>query len=513
MAKVITYLSVICLCWISLIPGQSYAQLSYNPINMGLGGGGTAYLQGSEALFVNPANLYFQDDQSRAHVSFLYNGFHFDTLLPFDNRTDQLKSYRETILVHENENQFIRLNNQEKTALIDRNYRNGSDKRNLMSQADLQWLGVSWRGQDRAYAIALRTRIGNHYQLGKGIYADTGGSFEEYGFVNQSFIQRYQVLHEVSFGYSESFTFLNGRNPGQSEFIVGIAPKLVIAGGGYEVEYVNIFSFDESDLLWNREIEYSQISSGIFSENNIRNFSSSPSINQNIQDAGYRNLFEPTGYGAGIDLGLTYLIHLNSNFTSHQQHPQQPERSLRLSVSITDFGLIRVQNDPYQFDLSEQQIGRSGLGTGSDILFMGTPNEFYHFLSNLGDLPTFELGSESRESYNQFLPASMQTGFMFHFDWFKLMADASYSVIENAFKPDGLVSYIGTEIRPFNFLPLRAGTRLSKNYSSYYSFGAGFETPLFDINAAILFNSGDKNDPVISSEIIGASVIGVTFHL
>jgi hypothetical protein len=511
--KKYTYNLIIWLCWLVLTPGISSAQLSYNSINMGLGGGGTAYLQGSESLFVNPANLYFQDQESRTHVAFFQSGFHFDTLLPFEKRSDQIRSYRETILVHDNPNQFIRLNQDDRSALVNRNYSNGSDKRNLMSQADLQWLGVSWRGAERAYAIALRTRIGNHYQLGKGIYADTNYVSEEFGFINQSLFQRYQVLHEVSFGYSESFTFLNGQSPGQSEFIVGIASKFVLAGGGFEVGYSNIYSFDESNSLWNRDIEYTQVSSGLFSENDIRNFTNRSPANHHTQDFGKQNLFEPTGYGAGIDLGITYLIHLSPNYSSLQRQPHQPERSLRLSVSITDFGLMRIERDPYQFELSEQQTGITGDRPLSDALFTGAPNEFYHFLTDFGHLPNFELGSEIRESYNQLLPASMQTGFMFHFDWFKVMADASYTMIENAFKPDGLVSYFGTEIRPFTFLPLRAGTRLSKNYAPYYSFGAGFETPFFDINAAILFNSGYKNDSVISSEIIGASVIGFTFHL
>lgn len=480
---------------------------------MGLGGGGTAYLQGGESLFVNPANLYFNDRQKKTQISLIQSGFHFDALLPFDNRSDQFRKYRKTLILHEYSNELTRLNNDERATLIKRNYPNGAEKRNLMSQADLKWLGISWIDKDRAYAIALRTRIGNHYQIGKGIYTETSSRPEEFGVINQSFFQRYQVLHEVSFGYSESFTFLNGQNPGQSEFIVGIAPKLVIAAGGFEVGYRNIYSMDESNSDWNREIEFSQISSGLFSENDVRTFSSRFPNDHLTPDAGYRNLFEPTGYGAGIDLGITYQIHFNPNYSTLNQNLREPERSLRFSVSITDVGLMRIKNDPYQFELSEEQSGRAGIGPLSDVIFTGVPNEFYHFLSDFGDLPNFESGTETREAYNRLLPASMQTGFLFHYDWFKVVADASYTVIENAFKPDGIVSYFGTEIRPFTFLPLRAGTRVSKNYTPYYSFGAGFETPSFDINAAIIFNSGDNNDPGISSEIVGASVIGFIFHL
>ncbi|MEX2411795.1 MAG: DUF5723 family protein [Candidatus Paceibacterota bacterium] len=480
---------------------------------MGLGGGGTAYIQGSESLFVNPANLYFQKRDNRAQISFLQNGFHFDSLLPFDKTSDRLKSYRESIIIHDNSNEFIRLNHQDRAELINRNYSNGSDRRNLMSQVDLHWLGVSWRGENRAYAFALRTRIGNQYQIGKGIYDEISDIPNNLGLVNQSFNQRYQVLHEVSFGYAESFTFLNGQSPGISEFVIGIAPKLVISGGSYEVGYSNVYSFDEVNSLWNRDVSYSQISSGVFSGNDVSTFSNRSAAIQNIQDSGYRNLFDPTGFGAGIDLGISYSLHLGPNYNAFKEPSYQSDRSLRLSLSITDIGLIRIQNDPYQFELIEQQSGRLRSGSQSNILFTGALNEFYQFLMEFGDLHNFQSGSETRETYNLLLPASIQTGFMFHYDWFKLMADASYSIIESAFKPDGFVTYIGTEIRPFKYLPIRAGTRLSNNYTAYYSFGAGFETPFFDVDAAILFNSGDNKDSFISSEIIGASVIGITIHL
>lgn len=480
---------------------------------MGLGGGGTAYIQGSEALFVNPANLYFQNRNNRFQLTFLQNGLHYESLLPFDKTSDQLKSYRESIIIQDSSNQFIRIGDQERAELINRNYSNGSDQRNLMSQVDLHWLGFSWRGETRVYAIALRTRIGNQFQIGRGIYEEIGEISDDLGFINQSFNQRYQVLHEVSFGYSESFTFLNGQNPGSSEFVVGIAPKLVVSGGNYEVGYNNVYSFDEENSLWNRDVRYTQTSSGVFSNNDVSSFTNRSVGIQNIQDSGYGNLFDPTGLGAGIDLGITYSIYLGSNLFAIQETSYQSDRSLRLSVSITDIGLMRINDNPYQYELSDQQFERVRSAPQSNILFTGALNEFYPFLREFGDLPDFQSGSESRENYNLMLPASMQTGVQFHFDWFKFVADASYSIIDSAFKPNGLVSYLGTEIRPFKFFPIRAGTRLSKNYLTYYSFGAGFETPFFDVNAAILFNSGEYNESIISSEIIGASVIGFTFHL
>lgn len=486
------------------------AQLSYNSVNMGLGGGGTAYLQGSEALFVNPANLHFSDRETQIQISLFQNGFHFDSLLPTDNLTHRLRSYRETISFNESPSDLVRLDNQQRNELINRNYPNGADRRNFMSQAELHWIGISWRGSERAYAFALKTRIGNHYQLGKGVYESQN---ENFNFINQSFIQRYQVLHEFSFGYSESFTFLNGQIPRLSEFIIGVAPKLVVSGAGFEVDYKNQYTYDEANQLWNRDVGYVQQSSGLYSVNSVANFRSDNLNAANHENHGFNELFQPTGYGAGIELGITYMIRLHRETLNSQPYRDSDKRSVRLSFSLTDMGFLRVDRDPYQYKLQQQILERVTPGPITNLKFTGAPNEFYYFLSNFGELPNFEPGSEEREPYLMMLPASIQSGFLFHYEWLKLTADASYSLVDNAFKPNGFITYLGTEIKLFDTIPLRAGTRLGRYYATYYSFGTGLETRLFDINAAILLNSGNGSDSLITSELVGASIIGLTIHL
>src|SRR5690625_235530 len=46
-----------------------YSQILQTPVNIGLGGGGTAYTTGYEALFINPANLHIHDHRNRLQFS------------------------------------------------------------------------------------------------------------------------------------------------------------------------------------------------------------------------------------------------------------------------------------------------------------------------------------------------------------------------------------------------------------------------------------------------------------
>lgn len=90
------------------------------------------------------------------------------------------------------------------------------------------------------------------------------------------------------------------------------------------------------------------------------------------------------------------------------------------------------------------------------------------------------------------------------------MGDFRYEFGDNAFSRDRFTTYIGTELRPFPFLPLRAGTRFSSNLPGYYSFGTGLETHYFDLNAAIQLRSKSAGP---TGEISAASIVGIKFYI
>jgi hypothetical protein len=94
--------------------------------------------------------------------------------------------------------------------ITDRSFRLNRLESEFVNQTDFYWFGLKWVRPERSYALSLRSRVASRYQLGQGLFSDQ--LFDKNGDItfDQSFNQRYQSLHELSFGFAESFTLLNG---------------------------------------------------------------------------------------------------------------------------------------------------------------------------------------------------------------------------------------------------------------------------------------------------------------
>ncbi|MCC5940253.1 MAG: hypothetical protein JJU37_01825 [Balneolaceae bacterium] len=484
---------------------ESRAQLSYSAESMALGGGGTAYLTGFEALFVNPANLFVQEKNYNYQLSFLQTGYYFDSLQPVSGTKSRFNQYVDHLAPYSTELNLAVTNRED---LLDRSFNENRSTAEFLNQTEINWFGIKWVRPEKNFALAARTRIGSRYRLGKGLYSATPLERDNSFLINQSFTQQYQVLHEISFGYAESFTFLNGLTPGLSEFIVGIAPKIVVPGGYLDVNYRNRYQLDPQSGLWENEIAYNQRSTGVLTDR-AENFFF-PQINPENPDYGMRDLMRPNGIGFGIDAGITYLITFGDDLSVLRQEDEPTEKSLRISLSITDIGIVYQNNSPFEYDIENQVFEENQTGTITDFLFQGAPNEHYSFLSDYFDPAAFQTFSVSEQPIEVLLPASIQAGALFQYNRLKLMGDISYTIVDNAFKPSGIMGFAGLEIKPLSFLPLRAGTRLAPGLPGYFSLGSGIETNRFDINAAFQLKSR-RGGP--TSEILGASVIGLKLYI
>ncbi len=510
--------SVIFVSIILFIPVRSVAQLSYNAESMALGGGGTAYITGSDALFINPANLLLQDKNRDLSITILQGSTFWSGL----NRTEGFKDYfdgfREVLKPFEPSDGFnLRtFQGNERDEFLERHFVNGHSYRSFNAQSELNWVGIKWAGSEKAFALSLRTRIGNQFTLGRGLFSDEAIQKNSDLIVNRSFKHNYQILHELSFGYSESFTFLNGIQPGSTEFIIGIAPKLIIPGSGLNVDVTDQYTFQPDHSNWNRETAYFQNSSGALTEQVIsdyRSFIDDPNQTPLLNPVSFNDMLKPTGIGIGLDIGLTYLITFGDELTLIKEDKRVINQSLRFSISLTDIGGTFINREASEISTDYQAIESNRTGPITDIIYGGSPNEHYFFLNQLGvQLPNQD-GSTEVEQIYVMLPASIQTGALFQFNWFKIMGDASYSMVDSAYKPAGIVSYIGTEIRPFHFLPLRAGTRFGKNLPSIFSFGTGLETAGFDLSAAVMIQTDEFGSTPFTGHLVGASMLGVRIHL
>lgn len=486
------------------------AQLSMNAINTGLGGGGTAYLTGFEALSVNPANLYFRENKYSLQISILQGGYYFDTLLPITNYNERFNRYRDAIRYHDLTGNFITLNDDRRSQILERSFKDSRLNGEFSTLTDVYWFGLKWIRPERSYAFSFRTRMASRYEIGKGLYSSIPNERNEQFIIDQSLRQQYDVMHELSFGFAESFTFLNGLAPRLSEFIIGASPKIILSGSHIDALFSNRYESDNENGVWKQNLSFRHTSSGVvsrFAEELLMN----TSIQQQPYSYTFQDLIKPSGIGAGLDIGITYIITFGEEISVLRNQNEPSEKSLRLSFSVTDLGAVYHYGDPLVLESIPVQVDSSSITPPTDRYFQGSPNEHITFLNGLegfGYLSDKISGHKS--TFDTLLPLSINSGGLLHYRRLKLMGDISYSIVQSSFRPSGFTSYLGFEFRPLRFLPIRGGTRIAPHLQGFYSLGTGIETNRFDMSAAVLLKT-KNNSP--TSEILGASVVGIRFYL
>lgn len=493
-----------------ILPLQAVSQISFNPVSMGLGGGGTSYITDYEALFINPANLQLREKNYGLQVALGESGAYFDSPLSVRDGRDRIRLFEETLQTPQVGSYTF--TGDERQLLIDRYYNGNRNFRQLQSGSVVNWLGIKWFDEDRSYAFAVRTRQGNRYSVGRGYYDELPVESAGIELINRSLTHHQQTLHEISFGYSESFTFLSGLFPRISKFIIGVAPKVVVSGPGFTTNYTNLYSREEVADPWVRESSYSFESTGIYSTYADQLISGGRPFDELGQINRIKERLKPAGIGAAIDLGITYLFTFGDDLSLIRRGEEPTEKSLRLSLSVTDLGMIHNFDEPFRAVSENNEPEFAEPGPLSEQYFAGALLQDFTFLrTDENQLhPLQMIQNPDRDSYQSLLPTSIQTGILFQINRIKMMGDVRLGLTENAFHSTKLTSYIGTEIRPLSFLPLRAGTRIATDLPGYYSFGAGIETSYFDINAAVQFRSTSAGPTL---EPVAASAVAVKFYI
>jgi hypothetical protein len=483
------------------------AQVIHSPVNTALGGGGTAYLTGLDALFVNPANLYIQERSYRVQFLVGQTGNYLSSPLGSTNSTDQVQNFRNHFLTFNPDN----LPSTESgffSRLLSRSYSDELQIAEFTARSDFHWLGVHWAGQNRSYAIAIRSRIANRYTVGRAYYDGVPVIVNDDRILDFSVTQQFQSFHEISFGYAESFTFMNGLWPQLSELIIGIAPKFVLSGAYQNLVYNNIYTQRGTDQ-YDRTHSFDYYSSGMFTDAARRyraGQDSDQTIRENLRAS---NLFNPTGYGAGVDIGITYLITLGDDLSTVRESDASTQKSLRVSLAVTDVGFVSYFKNPVTITSNEISQQNQLVPGRSDFIFRGAPGEHFFFLEQESH-PILDSGFNNSEDFITLLPTALHAGALFQINRIKLMGDLSLGLTNNAFNTTKLITYLGVELRPLPNVPIRAGTRLATQIPGYYSFGSGIETCYFDFNAAIQLRSRAIGP---TSELTGAAIAAFRFYI
>jgi hypothetical protein len=502
------FLSILLLLFTAL-PGRSVSQFILVPENMSMGGGGTAYLTGFETLSVNPANLFIREKNYRIQTSILQGGIYYDSPLPQKDNTRRFRDFYDRIQPFSKSDGLIDLNTADRQALLDRNYPRNNTNRQFLSSGDIYWFGIKWVGSERSYAVALRTRKANRYSLGRALFSNALPENQDEPVLDKSFRHSVHTLHEISFGYAEPFRFLSGLMPQLSRFIIGIAPKVVFPGSVIEAEQKHMVRYSQQEALWIRELQYRQFTTGEFTEladANVRNAGARPPL----PAVSLREMIRPAGIGAGLDMGITYLVTFGEDLSVLQGVTDLTQQSLRISLSVTDLGAVFHTEDAIGFESRILESRVEQPAPVSNSLYTGNPNQHYSFLSQFDE---FAIIAERAAQTNQKrfpLPTALNAGALFQYKRLKLAGDLSLAVTDSPFTHEGLSSYFGAEVRLLPFLPLRAGTRFAKEMTGFYSFGTGIETSGVDIDVALQLKSKNAGP---TAEILAAALLGVKVYI
>ncbi|MBO6792359.1 MAG: hypothetical protein JJ895_00520 [Balneolaceae bacterium] len=480
------------------------AQPVLTPQNVALGGGGSTYLTDYNANFYNPANLYIPDRIRTIDVGIGITGTYFNGVQNFTDLNEQRSNLEDYLYAFQPG--AYQITSTDRTEILDENYIRNRSTSLHQTRLEATLLGFKIRNDRRAFSFVIRNRIASSFEVGRGWYSTETQTVDNETFLDRTLTHRYQSLYEVSMGFAESFQFFSDMTPRLDELAIGIAPKFVIGGAYQNAEWTNRF-IENSDGSVSQIQNFDYAATGTFADatDDYRSGSTArDAISRNITD----EIFNPQGFGAGLDLGLTYLITLGSDFSTLENTDQRTQKSLRLSFSVTDIGFV-VYNKSLKLGINSDTTSTSLPTNVTANAFVGAPGQFIDFVDQFGTTNPIKSGKYVGDSNMVLLPTALHAGVMFEVNRLKLMGDLSIGLNNNAFNSTKLVASAGVEIRPLKFLPLRAGTQLATELPNYFSFGAAIETKLWDLSIATQFVSRTFNEnPTLS----GITVAALQFH-
>lgn len=504
------------LVWLFLVVlGLNSSLIHAQPVitakNMSLGGGGTAYLNGPEATFWNPANLMIQNQAGQFRLQVGQSALQFEPLLSsksvnrqFEHFLDGYQPYTQVA---------AEINGQQRSTILNTHYPENELRSQNQQRADVMLGGAVWQQNGYALSVALRARYASTIRTGRGWYEDRFTEHNDQQLRDFSLIQHRSEFYELAVGYAQEFTFVNGLMPGLNKLYIGMAPKIILGGPAFNARYNARYIRDGDGSINSTFIsDFSMQSSGRFS-GSTTDYQQSRNPRQAIRDNFRNNYhFQQTGYGIGFDFGLNYVIPLSSRKKAlpNSSSPAAVEKSLQIAFSLNDIGTVRYHSQPLSISSSTDSSGVQ-LQTAANTMFVGAGGQYISYLHEATFLPNPLLNAEqeSDESYSVLLPTSVNTGILLDLEQFKVMGDLTLGLNNTAFTTTNLAVRIGAEVRPLPQLPIRLGTRFASKQPYQMGLGTGIETSHWDFTIGVrtLFRQESPR-----TTLVGAAFSGLEFH-
>lgn len=450
---------------------SALGQPLYNAENGGMGGGGTAYIHGFNANFINPANLYLTGRENDVELGLGQTALFTEPAYPVGGVREWGEYLGKNLLPYEPGRQP--LGNARRQDILDTRFPGDRTVTRNFSRLETVLAGVRWHTGETAYSLVLRARQGSRIETGKGWYTTrfTGNVRD------LTLRQQKETLYELSAGFAREFTFVNGLFPGTNRLFVGLAPKAVLGGALMDIWYEGRYSGSSESAEDSFEYRYSHYTSGAYT-GMTRQYQSGGSVSSSI-DRTLEPLssLSPSGWGVGLDFGLTYAIPFDNTFFAEETPITRAGPGIYLALSVTDLGFMRYSRRPHRiFDgPSDASPDLQGIAASA---FTGDDGQLLEYLDSLTELPNplARPDSVSSAALIRALPTSVNGGMMIGFGRFRVAGDLTVGLDNTAFTTKQPTVHLGVELRPLLFLPLRAGAQLVPGRPVQWTLGSGIET-------------------------------------
>jgi len=461
----------------------------YDSRSLGMGGGGTAYLDGYHSNFVNPANLMINSTNNRPKRSLgLLGGVGFragGTLINLDVYDQYLT--KGLTLEGDIADNFL-------TDLFGGSSSNLT--RNQSTTFSLVPFGFSNRGNKSSVSLATRVRVTESFTINRG-FAELG----VYGLDPQELNDVTPVdfsfgavaFSEISLGYAREILSLpNLLFAKNVKLYAGIAPKYIIG-------------IQNSTLDFNSTIEIQRANNSQYANRIIHNFdyrlntvgNVSADLREFESDFEQDDSVTPGDYlsgeyanvnasGFGLDMGAT--LEMDISGVPIIDGFFGKKKTLRVSMSITDIGKITYDENPTSFT-ANGTFDFTGSGNDQE------PGDFYDDLADsLKNKVYGDFDAEDIDGIEYELPTMFNFGASLTMG--KLTTSVDYGV---GFNDSGTNSKrstlnLGLEYRLLGLVPLRFGTRVGGYSSTVYSAGAGIDLNFLEFSAGLSLVGNDTEN-------------------
>ncbi len=492
MNRTITYLclpALFAMFW--LIPGQlSHAQgIHTTANNMGLGGGGGAYMNGYHANFINPANLMLPDRGRRVSVGLLggLSTAAGGSLVNISLYNDHFTTGR-------------MIDTEAAVRISDDWFGSGSGSMGYMGvNLDVIPLGVSYRRDDMAFSTAFRVRTMATTGMSKGLFQLllTGPNAEVFG-NGRSVNLNVETLAmaEWSFGYAmEVWRNQAEFRPGTQRVYAGVAPKILFGMGYSNMGFdSNLQVTGGSDARLVHEFDYFVQSVGdltgdleaYYHERRVMD-NRDAEFGDFVDGDSFSDAGGVQGMGFGLDIGGTWEWYMRD--VSYPVIGSGPQ-ILRASLSITDIGSINFNNNAGDFRAMDTFIWE-GLDIDYDRIdeeFEGESSDYFeHILQDsIGSDIYGNFSPQDISSHRVGLNPMINIGGALTMGRLGVMMDVGKGFNNRGVNSDRMYMALGTEYNLLNVIPLRFGMRMG-GYSSFnLSFGTGVNFRSFEFTTSVM---------------------------